>query len=154
MKIITFIKLIKTPVLFAIVGGILAFPLTACSEQKEATTPTKEAKPSHNPNPFDHSGDLKVTDSQKDKFEKDFAAQCIERELKNSVNPDNDRDRVTRPCNCIADFLAKNLTGEEAEKFLSEHENPQSLRIKYENAAYHCLQAKTPPHEEEFSHPK
>jgi len=154
MKILTLIKLVKTPALSALMGLILAFPLTACSEQSGSPAETKTAKPNHNPNPFDHSGDLKVTDSQKDKFEKDFAAQCIARELKNSVNQDNDRDRVTRPCNCIADFLAKNLTGEEAEKFLSEHENPQSLRIKYENAAYHCLQVKAPPHEEEFSHPK
>ena len=48
----------------------------------------------------------------------------------------------------------KDLTGEEAEKFLAEHENPQSLRIKYENAAYHCLQQNTPPLDHNFLHQK
>ncbi len=41
--------------------------------------------------------------------------------------------------------MMKDLTAIEAEKFLVEHESAQSLTIKYENAAYHCLQQKTPP---------
>jgi hypothetical protein len=49
--------------------------------------------------------------------------------------------------------LSDGLTSQEAEKFLDEHENPQSLRIKYENAAYHCLQEKAPPQEPDFSRP-
>jgi hypothetical protein len=48
----------------------------------------------------------------------------------------------------------KDLTAQEAEKFLTEHENPQSLRIKYENAAYHCLQENAPPKEPNFSRQK
>lgn len=86
-----------------------------------------------------------VTSSDKQKFEKTFENQCIQRELKNSTNPDNDKARVSKACECIATFMMKDLTAIEAEKFLVEHENAQSLTIKYENAAYHCLQQKAPP---------
>ena len=71
--------------------------------------------------------------------------QCVQRELKNSANPDNDKSRVSKACECISTFMMKDLTAIEAEKFLTEHENAQSLTIKYENAAYHCLQQKAPP---------
>jgi len=45
----------------------------------------------------------------------------------------------------------KDLTAIEAEKYLTEHENAQSLRIKYENAAYHCLQQNAHPAGPDFS---
>ncbi|MDP2903859.1 MAG: hypothetical protein Q8N96_12270 [Methylovulum sp.] len=150
MKTLTFTK---TSLLAVLIGSVLALSVTGCSDDKESTTSTKVAKSSHNPNPFDHSGDVKVTDSEKQKFEHEFAAQCVNRELKNSENKDSDRERFTKPCICIAKFLMKDLTAQEAEKFLVEHENPQSLAIKYENAAYHCLQEKVPPHEPDFSRP-
>jgi hypothetical protein len=38
--------------------------------------------------------------------------------------------------------MLKDLTDDEAEKFLTEHENPRSLQIKYNSAAYHCAQQK------------
>ncbi|KJV06424.1 hypothetical protein [Methylocucumis oryzae] len=143
----------KTLCYAAAIAAILSLTLSGCSDEKEKTntTPTVSApKPN---NPFDHSKEPKVTESEKQTFEQQFADQCVARELKNSTNPDNDKPRLTKSCTCIAMFMMKDLTPQEAEKFLVEHENPQSLRIKYENAAYHCLQEKVPPHEPDFSRP-
>ncbi|MFA6052487.1 MAG: hypothetical protein WC762_07835 [Methylobacter sp.] len=148
MKTFTFTK----KFLFAaLTSMVIALSVAGCSDDEEKVqtetvavkTPVKVA--THNPNPFDHSHDVEVTDIQKHKFEHDFAQQCVDRELKNSVNKDMDRDRYDEPCMCIATYLMKNLTAEEAEKFLDEHKNAQSLVIKYENAAYHCLQQKVQP---------
>jgi hypothetical protein len=135
----------------ALAGAMLALAVTGCSDGQEKSA-ARPAKTSHNPNPFDHSGDIPVTTAQKQKFEQEFAAQCVAREVKNSDNPAEDGKRFERPCTCIATFLMKDLTAQEAEKFLIEHENPQSLKIKYENAAYHCLQEKMPPKEPNFLH--
>jgi len=137
----------------AIVCGVLVLSATGCSDNsdKKEKPLAAKAKPTHNPNPFDHSGEAKVTESEKQKFEQVFAAQCVERESKNPDNKDDNKKRFERPCTCIAMFLMKDLTPQEAEKFLDEHENPQSLRIKYENAAYHCLQENAPPKEPNFS---
>ena len=130
----------------------LAFMLTACSDGEDKPMPSaREAEKMQTAgdvhNPFDHTHDVPVTDVQKHKFEHDFAAQCVEREVKNSVNKEEERSRWEKPCMCIATFMMKNLTADEAKKFLDEHKNTQSLVIKYENAAYHCLQAKQQPKE-------
>jgi hypothetical protein len=140
----------KKLLMAAIIGSTAALFVTACSDDKPKT-PAATAKADHNPNPWDHSGEPKVTESQKQHFEKTFAEQCVTRE---SHGDEQDKERFTKPCNCIARFMAKDLTPQEADKFLSEHENPQSLRIRYENAAYHCLQEKAPPHDPDFSHPQ
>ncbi len=95
--------------------------------------------------PFDHSHDEVVTDIEKHKFEHDFAEQCIAREISQSINKDNDRKRFTKPCMCIAKYMLKDLTAVEADKFLKEKKGTQSLRIRYDNAAYHCLQEKSKP---------
>jgi hypothetical protein len=114
--------------------------VSGCSDDK------KEEHKKLQETPISHTLlDTKVTASEKQKFEKTFENQCVERELKNSNNPDYDKARVTKACECISTFMMKDLTAIEAEKFLAEHENAQSLIIKYENAAYHCLQQKTPP---------
>lgn len=118
----------------------LALVLNGCSDD-ESSQP--QAKKVHNP--WDHSHDAVVTDVLKHEFEHDFAAQCVEREIKNSINKDNDRKRFTKPCMCIATFMMKDLTAVEAEKFLKENKNTQSLRIRFENAAYNCLQEKEQP---------
>lgn len=140
-----------------IIGATTALLLSACSDDKpktaKTTTSATAEKPDHNPNPWDHSGEPKVTDSQRQHFEKTFADQCIEREAQNA-DDGQDKERFSKPCTCIARFMAKDLTPQEADKFLTEHENPQSLRIRYENAAYHCLQEKVPPHEPDFSRPQ
>lgn len=110
--------------------------LTSCSDDE----PTQQVKKAHNP--WDHSHEAVVTDIQKHVFEHDFAEQCIERETRQSINKDNDRKRFTKPCMCIATFMMKDLTAVESEKFLKENKSTQSLRIRFENAAYHCLQTK------------
>jgi hypothetical protein len=142
----------KTPTLTknfffaALVGLAIALSVTGCSDDNEKMA---AAKPVHNP--FDHSHDTPVTDVQKHKFEHDFAEQCLDRELKNSNNKEFDKVRYSGPCMCIAKFLMKGLTADEAEKFIEEHKNAQSLVIKYENAAYHCLQQNAHPNGPDFS---
>lgn len=89
---------------------------------------------------YDHSHGSEVTDLVKHQFEHQFADQCVERELKHSSNPDVDRQRWTQPCLCIAQYLMKDLTAKEAELFLKQNKNTQSLRIRFEAAAYQCLQ--------------
>jgi hypothetical protein len=130
----------------ALTGLLIALSVAGCSddEQKQAT-----AKPVFNP--FDHSHDVEVTDIQKHKFEHDFADQCVDRELKNSTNKEFDKVRYATPCMCIAKFLMKDLTAEEAHMFIGEHKNAQSLVIKYEAAAYHCLQQNAHPKGPDFS---
>lgn len=114
--------------------------LGGCSDDKPKSAAKKAVH-----NPFDHSHDATVTDLEKHKFEHDFAEQCVQRETMNSVNKAEDELRYAKPCMCIARFMMKDLTAVEAEKFLEEHKNTQSLRIRFENAAYHCLQQNTQP---------
>ena len=52
---------------------------------------------------------------------------------------------IKKSCECIATYMMKDLTAQEAEKFIKEREHPQSLRIKFEAAAYQCLQENTKP---------
>lgn len=118
----------------------LAASITGCSDDKPKTVAKKAVH-----NPFDHSHDADVTDLEKHKFEHDFAEQCVQREIKNSVNKAEDKIRYAKPCMCIAKYMMKDLTAVEAEKFLQEHKDTQSLRIRFENAAYHCLQQKAQP---------
>ncbi len=134
MKIYTFTNKILLAALTSIFIGL---SLAGCSDDKEKEVPVKAAF-----NPFDHSKDVPVTNVEKHKFEDAFAAQCVTRELKNSVNKDLDKERFTQSCQCVAKYMVKDLTDEEAEKFLSEHENPRSLQIKYNSAVYHCTQQK------------
>ncbi|BCG62590.1 MAG: hypothetical protein methR_P0236 [Methyloprofundus sp.] len=122
-----------------LISFCLALMLSACSDD----APKQQAKKVHNP--FDHSHDATVTDIQKHVFEHDFAEQCVKREVSGSINKDNDRKRFTKPCMCIATFMMKDLTAVEAEKFIKENKSTQSLRIRFENAAYHCLQNKQQP---------
>ncbi|MFZ2168417.1 MAG: hypothetical protein WAW61_02150 [Methylococcaceae bacterium] len=122
----------------ALASFVITLFITGCSDDEEKIGAVKT---SHNP--FDHSHDVPVTDIQKHKFEHDFAAQCVERELKNSANKEVDKERFAQSCMCVATFMMKDLTAQEAEKFLTEHENPRSLQIKYDSAVYHCTQQKT-----------
>lgn len=126
--------------LAVLTGIVISLFVAGCSddEGKKAAA----AKVEHNP--FDHTHDIEVTDVQKHKFEHDFAQRCVLRELEHSINKAVDEERWRKPCMCIATYLMKDLTADEAGKFLSEHKNTQSLVIKFESAAYHCLQAKQP----------
>jgi hypothetical protein len=77
---------------------------------------------------------------EKHTFEHAFADQCVARETKASNNPDT--AKLEKDCMCIAQYMMKDLTAVESEKFLEEDKNTQSLVIKYDAAAYHCLQEK------------
>jgi ABC-type Zn2+ transport system substrate-binding protein/surface adhesin len=120
---------------------ILSLVLSACSDDSQKNVSTK-TETREVPNPFDHSHDEKITDEEKHKFEHQFADQCIQRELNNT--PNSDKSLFSKPCMCIAQYLMKDLTAQEAEKFMMEHENTQSLKIKYNAATYHCLQQNAP----------
>ncbi len=151
MKTLTFTKKSCSIVLTSL---FVALAVVGCSDDKQADKKTATASVTKH-NPFDHSHDVDVTDVQKHKFEHDFASQCVQREVKHSGNKDDDGQRYSTPCMCIAKFLMKDLTAEEAERFLDEHKNAQSLVIKYENAAYHCLQQNSHPKGPDFSrHPQ
>jgi hypothetical protein len=128
--------------------------INGCSDEKATTDGKTQTNNVETKTPISHTLlDSKVTASDKQKFEFAFAKQCVEREVKNSVNPENDKARASRDCECVATYMMKDLTAIEAEKFLTEHQNSQSLTIKYENAAYHCLQQKTPKPAHLFSKP-
>ena len=121
--------------------------LTACSDDKpSAPTQTQsvaEAKPKvHKPNHVDQG---EASDSVKNKFVNLFANNCVKRELKNSVNKDNDEQRAKPSCECIAKKIAEDLSDVDAEKYLQEHEDTQTLEIKFDHAAYFCLQNKPLP---------
>jgi hypothetical protein len=113
--------------------------LTACSDDK----PEKVAKAGLIS--FDHIHGSEVSDLKKHTFEHKFAEQCVEREIKGSINKDVDRKRFTKPCLCIATRIMRNLTAVEAEKFLVEKKNTQSLKMSFDEAAYFCLQNKAKP---------
>lgn len=125
---------------------VISLSIAGCSDDDEKTETAKAVEPvSH------QLLNTKVTVAEKQKFEHAFAQQCEQRELKSSTNPDGDKAGIEKACECIATFMMKDLTAIEAEKFLDEHENAQSLRIKYENAAYHCLQQNAHPAGPDFS---
>ncbi|MDP3009844.1 MAG: hypothetical protein Q8N30_12350 [Methylococcales bacterium] len=127
---------------------VISSVMVGCSDDKpeQAAKTVKAEEPF---DPFDHSQDKTVSASEKDKFEAAFVAQCVKREM--LAAPNSDKDKFTRPCTCIADELSKTLTAKEAEKFMTEHENPVSLTFKFENAAYHCVQEKAPPKDSGFT---
>ncbi|MDD2660330.1 MAG: hypothetical protein PHY54_11750 [Methylococcales bacterium] len=133
----------KNIIFAALTGIFIALSVSGCSDDKKETVAVKSNTTTPIHNPFDHSHDIPVTDIQKHKFEHEFAEQCVKRELKESVNKDEDRERFSKSCMCVATYMMKDLTAQEAEKFLKEHENPRSLQIKYEGAAYHCTQQKS-----------
>ncbi|MDD4914450.1 MAG: hypothetical protein PHW13_05355 [Methylococcales bacterium] len=125
--------------------GLLTIPvilvsLAACSGDKTETAPAggKPAKPNH----VDYG---EASESVKQKFTSAFAKNCVSRELKNSVNKDIDEKRFTESCNCIASHIAEDLSDVDAEKYLQEHEDTQTLEIKFDAAAYFCLQNKPQP---------
>lgn len=120
--------------IFVIICSILVF--NSCSDDELKQQATKTHKP------WGHSHDKAVTDQQKHVFEHDFAEQCVNREVSKSINKENAKKRFSKPCMCIATFMMQDLTAVEAEKFLQQNKSTQSLRIRFENAAYHCLQNK------------
>ena len=139
------IKFMKMPIktknfIFALLTSlVMSATLTACSDDK----PKKAAKSERIT--FDHAHGSEVSDLKKHTFEHKFAKQCVEREVRNSINKENDRKRFEKPCLCIATRIMRNLTAVEAEKFLVEKKSTQSLKMSFDEAAYFCLQTKAKP---------
>ncbi len=132
-------KFNKSLIVASLTCLMIALTVVGCSDSDKEKEVAKA--PVHTVfNPFDHSKDEPVTPTEKHKFHDVFAAQCVARELKNSANIEEDTVRFTKSCECVTTYMLKDLTDEEVEKFLSEHENPRSLQIKYNSAAYHCAQ--------------
>lgn len=152
----------KKSLVVVLTSTVIALGMSGCSDDKaeKPATPTAVSKSDVVSEPaakkeydtFDVKPDTVVTEVERLKFEHDFTAQCVERETKNSVNKEEDEARVTKDCECITQEVSKNLTDEEAEKFVGEHEDPQSLAIKFKSAAYKCLDGKTKPAEPSFTH--
>jgi hypothetical protein len=110
--------------------SLVVTSLTGCTSEKESQSTTA----------FDHTHGANVTDFRKHTFEHKFADQCVARELKNSVNQTYDKKRLEKTCLCIATDMMKKLTATEAEKFLVENKSTRSLQIRFDNAAFKCLQ--------------
>jgi hypothetical protein len=129
-----------------LLSGVFVLLIAGCSDKNESRKEPQQSAGTTSAPVFDHAHGPEVTDMQKHKFEHDYAAQCADRELNNSANKIEDAERINKSCSCIAAYMMKDLTAQEAEKFLTEKEHPQSLRIKFDAAAYECLQekAKTP----------
>lgn len=116
----------------ALAYAVLAVAVVGCSDDKSDFDPMDKTKIEP------------VPEMEKQEFEHKFAEQCVTRELKNSKNPEADKAGLENTCLCISKYLMKDLTEQEAEKFLEDEENPESLVIKYDAAAYHCLQENQP----------
>lgn len=135
----------KHPINFsalALMALVLSLSISACSDSGEQRQESAGAQQSAAKTAFNHEHGKEVSDLVKHKFEHDFAEQCVARELTASGDDVQYRDRFEKPCMCIAQYLMKDLTAKEAELFVDEHKNTQSLRIRYEAAAYNCLQKK------------
>ena len=117
--------------------------LAACSDEKpEAQTAAKVSSAKKSVHREDTG---EATAPEKRQFEKEFSAKCVERELKNSNNKDVDEPRFKENCDCIAEHIMKDLSEIDAEKYVEDHEDTQTLGIKFDAAAYFCLQSKPQP---------
>ena len=112
--------------------------LSACSDDKTANNLSKSGKNNH----VDQG---EASETVKQKFVTEFSKKCVARELKNSINKDIDEKRYTEACGCIAKHISENLSDVDAEKYLQEHEDTQALDIKFDTAAFFCLQNKPLP---------
>lgn len=132
-----------------LISGLLVL-VTACSDDKTEATKSNTAstgaavktKAVKTENTVDYG---EASDSVKNKFIKTFAQNCVNRELKNSTNKENDEKRFQQSCDCIAGHIAEDLAEIDAEKYLEDHEDTQTLSIKFDSAAFFCLQNKPQP---------
>lgn len=121
------------------------FLLNACSDDKSSSTSTSSSAAKAKAPEKKHVEHGEANDTAKYKFEKAFAAKCVERELHNSINPDSDRPRLEENCGCISRHISEDLSDVDAEKYLEAHEDTHALQIKFDAAAYFCLQNKPQP---------
>ncbi|TPQ25127.1 hypothetical protein PL263_14005 [Methylomonas sp. EFPC3] len=119
--------------------------LSACSDDKAEAEAPKAAKTGALKKSVHRDDTGEASGAEKRQFEKEFSAKCVERELKNSVNKDVDEPRFKQTCDCIAEHIMKDLSEIDAEKYIEDHEDTQTLGIKFDAAAYFCLQSKPQP---------
>lgn len=123
----------------------LSLLTVGCSDDK-AEAPAKQTAAKSNEAKKDNSVDYgEASDSVKQKFITEFSENCVARELEKSVNKDNDEKRFQDSCGCIAKHIADDLADVDAEKYLEDHEDTQTLGIKFDAAAFFCLQNKPQP---------
>lgn len=128
--------LLLIPAMALVAGGCSDDkPAAAASSSASAKKPTKK-------NDVDYG---EASDTVKKKFIAEFSENCVARELKNSVNKDIDEKRYQEACGCIAKHIAEDLADVDAEKYLDDHEDTQTLDIKFDTAAFFCLQNKPQP---------
>ena len=130
----------------AIIYALAVF-LNGCSDDKAKNSSTEKSTPATKLDKNHHVDAAKgeAPESVKQKFINEFSKKCVARELKNSINKDVDQKRFEDSCGCIAKHIADDLADVDAEKYLVAHEDTQSLDIKFDQAAYFCLQAKPQP---------
>jgi len=76
---------------------------------------------------------------EKGKFKKEFTKDCITREV-NLAGNKADLNYIEKTCACIGDYMDNHLTDQEAEEFLKEDNHMRALQIRYDTAAYQCVQ--------------
>lgn len=135
----------KPKLLTALLLGLTVFTV-GCSDDK----PVETAKPSttsgrHHPVTDNVRAEGEASNSLKEKFSKAFSKACVARELKSSNNPEVDEPRLRENCDCIAEHLADDLAEVDAEKYLQDHEDTQALAMRFDAAAFFCLQNKPQP---------
>lgn len=84
-------------------------------------------------------------EAKKLQFSQTFAEQCVEKEIRSSINKDVDRLRFSKPCTCIAERVSNYISPREMDKFLIEHKITHSLTMGFDKAAYFCVQNVTRP---------
>lgn len=87
----------------------------------------------------------KVSEARRLTFEQTFAEQCVKKEIRNSVNKEEDRRRFSAPCSCIAKRLATDLSAPDITKFLDEKKTTHAFSMSFDEAAYFCVQMKKIP---------
>ncbi|HFD13016.1 MAG TPA: hypothetical protein ENJ32_11205 [Crenotrichaceae bacterium] len=135
-------------ILFSILGMLLIFAIAGCSSESDTvsqqtkktgvTKQTRSDKASELAYSYDHPHDETVTDMEKHKFQHQFADQCVKREINSYPQAKQNKKTLQKTCMCIAEYMMKDLTAVEAEKFLHENKNPRSLQIRFNNATYFC----------------
>jgi len=88
---------------------------------------------------------LQTVDSKREQFAQTFAKQCVEKEVRNSINKENDSLRFAKPCHCIAKRISAHLPEREMDKFLFEHKITRTLSMSFDKAAYFCVQNSAKP---------
>jgi len=148
----------KTKFLFSVLPLVAVLFLSSCSndDNVEATTDTATVEKSivgngknMTTNKLDKKSHYKEMSKsadkanwvEKGKFNKEFKKDCIAREL-NSAGADKkvDKQFIEKTCDCIADYMDDHLTDQEADEFLKEDSHMRALQIRYDTAAYQCIE--------------